>query len=44
VAADISTVAAGRAEAIARRIGVLKALHPDWDRERCYDVALSELE
>lgn len=37
-------VATERDEAIARRIGILKALHPDWDRERCYDVACSELE
>ncbi|WP_175804241.1 hypothetical protein [Burkholderia cenocepacia] len=43
-AADTSTMATDRGEAIARRIGILKALHPDWDRERCYDVACSELE
>ncbi|MFP4896697.1 hypothetical protein [Paraburkholderia sp. EG304] len=43
-AAEMSTVATGRAEAIARRIGVLKALHPDWDRARCYDMALGELD
>ena len=39
---DVSEVAADRAEAIARRVGILKALHPDWDRERCYEVASSE--
>ncbi len=43
-AADTSTMATDRSEAIARRIGILKALHPDWDRERCYHVACSELE
>ncbi|WP_322058422.1 hypothetical protein [Paraburkholderia sp. J63] len=37
-------VTGDRDEAIGRRIGVLRALHPDWDRERCYSVALSELE
>ncbi|MEX3555359.1 MAG: hypothetical protein VB131_01590 [Burkholderia gladioli] len=43
-AADTSTVATDHAEAIARRVGMLKLLHPDWDRERCYDVAYRELE
>ena len=37
-----SAVITDRAEAIARRVGVIKALHPDWDRERCYAVASSE--
>lgn len=40
--AGTSPVATDRAEAIARRVGLLKALHPSWDRERCYDVACSE--
>lgn len=40
--ASMSVTAADRVEAIARRIGILKALHPDWDRERCYEVASSE--
>ncbi|WP_233217500.1 hypothetical protein [Trinickia dabaoshanensis] len=39
---DASTVATDRTVAIARRVGILKALHPDWDRERCYEVASSE--
>lgn len=40
--AEGSAMDAGRAEAISRRVGILKALHPDWDRKRCYDVAYSE--
>jgi hypothetical protein len=40
--ADASTVATDLTEAIARRVGILKALHPDWDRERCYEVSSSE--
>ncbi|MCA7941758.1 hypothetical protein [Burkholderia cepacia] len=43
-AADTSAVATDRSEAIARRIGILKALHPDWDCERCCDAAYRELE
>lgn len=39
---DVSGVATDRAEAIARRVGILKALHPDWDRDRCYELASSE--
>lgn len=41
---DEATLATDRDEAIARRVGILKALHPNWDRERCYDVARSEHE
>ncbi|MCR4471161.1 hypothetical protein [Burkholderia sp. SCN-KJ] len=43
-AGETSTVATDHAEAIARRVGTLKLLHPDWDRERCYDAAYRELE
>jgi hypothetical protein len=39
---DVLPVATDRAEAIARRVGILKTLHPDWDREHCYEVASSE--
>ncbi len=35
--------ATDQAEHIARRVGLLKAQHPDWDRDRCYDVAYREL-
>jgi hypothetical protein len=31
------------AELVARRVGVLKEQHPDWDRERCYAQAYREL-
>ena len=42
--ADALTLATDRDEAVARRVGILKALHPDWDRERCYEVARTEQE
>lgn len=37
------TPAAGQSEHVARRVGLLKAQHPDWDRDRCYAVAYQEL-
>ncbi|WP_244115017.1 hypothetical protein [Burkholderia cepacia] len=33
----------GSSELIARRVGVLKEQHPDWDRDRCYAEAYREL-
>lgn len=30
-------------EAVARRVGLLKLRHPEWDRERCYQVAYDEI-
>lgn len=40
--ATVSAATTDHTEAIARRVGILKALHPDWDRKRCYEVASSE--